>query len=79
MTDEVVKMLRKAGKCVRQARGKDKGEYTTVCQGCGKKISSSDPDSGDIEFVATKRGDVYFFHRQCFKKAFAGGIKWEKS
>ena len=35
-------MLRKFGKCRTQAKGRDPGLYTTVCQGCGSQIRSDD-------------------------------------
>lgn len=75
MTGDRLKLIKKAGKCTRPAAGKDKGEWITVCQGCGKTIKSTDPDEG-IEFSVTKKGSIYFFHTGCLKKAMNGGIKW---
>ena len=55
MTDEKLKMVKKTGRCTHPPAGRQvKGEWVVVCQGCGKMISSNDPDEG-VEFTVTKR------------------------
>lgn len=41
-------------RCIRKVR----------CQGCGEWINSDD-DLSDVEYVKTKRGSEWFFHRGC--------------
>ena len=77
MTGDRLKLIKKAGKCKRPAAGKDKGLWITVCQGCGKTISSTDPDDG-IEFTVSKMKSIFFFHTGCLTKAMNGPIKWLK-
>lgn len=77
--DDIIKILRKYGICKRPYRGKtDPGEYVTVCQGCGKKITNRDQDLDKVAYTVTKRGDAMFFHRDCAVKAWNGKIKWLK-
>lgn len=44
------------------------------CQGCGKKIQS-DGDLKDVEYVKTKRGSEWFFHRGCMDKVWKTKIR----
>lgn len=71
-----MKLIKTIGKCIRPAAGEDKGEWQTVCQGCGKHINSCDPDDG-IEFSVTKMKSIYFFHTGCLARAMNGPIRWE--
>ena len=78
MKDEKLKMIKKTGRCTHPPAGRQaKGEWVVVCQGCGKMISSNDPDEG-VEFTVTKRGSVYFFHTNCMKAAMNGPIRYDK-
>lgn len=77
MTGERLKLIKSTGKCFRAAAGKDKGEWITVCQGCGNVIHSTDPDDG-IEFSVSKTKSVYFFHTDCMTRAMNGPIRWLK-
>lgn len=76
MTRTEYLMLRKFGKCEVQARGKDPGLYTAVCQGCGKLIRSDDPER--IELSQTKRGDCYFWDPSCSKRVWTNQIRWKE-
>lgn len=78
MMDETYKMIRRFGVCKQMAKGKDKGLYQTVCQGCGKVIRS-DEDLNEIEMVYTKRGDMYFWHRACTRSVWGSQIKWKEA
>lgn len=74
MDDRMYKLIRKAGKCEIEARGKDKGLYTVICQGCGGVIRSD--EDGPVEAVQTKRSDVWFWHSACTGKVWSGKVKW---
>lgn len=76
MRDEINKLIKKYGVCIRQPQGKDKGEYHTICQGCGRVINTADPDSKPVEYVKTKRGDTYFIHCECANKVWNSKIRW---
>lgn len=39
------------------------------CQGCGEDIFS-DRDLSRVEYVKTKRGSEWFFHRDCMDKVW---------
>lgn len=75
-SDEVYKMIRKFGTCKVQARGRDKGLYTTVCQGCGKLIRS-DGELENVDYAQGKRGDAYFWHSKCMNKVWKSRIQWK--
>ncbi len=75
--EDIYKMIKKFGKCKIEARGKDKGLYTTVCQGCGKLIRS-DEDLTGIGLAQTKRGDAYFWHEKCQRKVWNSPIRWKE-
>ena len=77
MSRNIYLMIRKFGKCRIQARGKDPGLYTTVCQGCGKLIRSDD-DLVHIDLSQTKRGDCYFWHTECSGKVCDNKIQWKE-
>ena len=63
-----------------RAVGKDTGRMEgrkkickVKCQGCGKYISS-DGDLSEVEYVKTKRGSEWFFHRKCMGNVWNHGI-----
>lgn len=77
MRKNIYLMIRKYGRCRAQAKGKDPGLYTTVCQGCGKLIRSDD-DLAHIELTQTKRGDCYFWHSKCSREVWNNKIQWKE-
>lgn len=50
--------------------------YSVICQGCGKKISTS--DNRPIDYVISKRGTAMFWHTECFDKAATNKILWKE-
>ena len=74
MTDEVKKMILKYGENKKKLGNRIKSAEV-ICNGCGKKIRSDDPDVGDIEYSLTKRKTFYAFHRKCFRKTWDSKIK----
>lgn len=63
-------------RAVGENTGKKKGrtEICKVkCQGCGTYICS-DEDLSEVEYVKTKRGSEWFFHRSCMNNVWKHGI-----
>ena len=71
--EEVRKQIVKFGLVVGTTGPRKKLRGKTVCQVCGKDIFSDDP--GELDMVLTKRGDAWFWHRECFDKVPASGIR----
>lgn len=56
--------------------GRKVTENTTVCQGCGRPVNSTDPDlQKNVGFVLTKSRSAYFFHNDCFEKVWNSPIR----
>lgn len=74
MDKNVLGMIRKYGKCEVYAGRSNKSVYSVICQGCGKKIWTSD----DVEpgCTITKRGTAMFWHPECVSKVEKNKILW---
>ena len=46
---------------------------SACCQGCGRLVYGS--DACDLEYVKTKRGTEFVFHKSCADKVWKAGIK----
>ena len=64
--EEVRKLIVKFGLPAGTTGPRRKLRAKTVCQGCGKEIFSDDP--GELDAVVTKRGDAWFWHRDCWSQ-----------
>lgn len=74
-TDEVIKVIRKYGKCVQPYLSKKMpGDYRITCPGCGKEIKVPGTDLDDVEYTVTKRGSATVFHTKCLGKAWDSKI-----
>lgn len=74
---ETEKLIKKYGHCEQMPQGRTPGLYWVICQKCGKKIGSDDPDLGQVEFAITKRGTANFWHGGCKGSVWNSRIKWE--
>lgn len=77
MEKEIVTLVKRYGHCdVPPVSRKQPGVYSVICQGCGKKITTS--YEGTIDYVVTKRGTAMFWHTECFKMAVENKILWKE-
>ena len=76
LNKEKLAMIKKYGHCDRLPQGRVPGEYSVICQKCGKKIKS-DSDLSDIGFSVTKRQTAYFWHGKCKGSPWDNKIQWE--
>ena len=59
--------IRKMGKTTGKFDNKERPICAVKCQGCGEDIRS-DEDLENVDYVKTKRGTEWFFHRCCRDK-----------
>ncbi len=77
MVRHIATLVKKYGHCdVPPIARRQPGVYSVICQGCGKKISTS--DTCPIDYVISKRGTAMFWHTECFDKAAANKILWKE-
>lgn len=77
MVQHIATLVKKYGHCdVPPIARRQPGVYSVICQGCGKKISTS--DNRPIDYVISKRGTAMFWHSECFDKAAANKILWKE-
>lgn len=76
MEKNVLGIIRKYGKCEVYGNRSIKSVYSVICQGCGKKIRTSD----DVEpgYTVTKRGTAMFWHPECVDKVGENRILWKE-
>jgi hypothetical protein len=77
MVQHIATLVKKYGHCdVPPIARRQPGVYSVICQGCGKKISTS--DNRPIDYVISKRGTAMFWHTECFDKAATNKILWKE-
>ena len=77
MVQHIATLVKRYGHCdVPPIARKQVGVYSVICQGCGKKITTS--DTCPIDYVVTKRGTAMFWHTECFDKAATNKILWKE-
>lgn len=77
MVQHIATIMKRYGYCeVPPISRKQIGVYSVICQGCGKKIRTS--EDCKVDYVITKRGTAMFWHSECFDKAAKNKILWKE-
>lgn len=76
MVQQTAALVKKYGRCDAPPCGRQRGVYSVVCQGCGKKIDTT--YGGSVDYAVTKRGTAMFWHTECFDKVPANKILWRE-